>query len=91
MHQRRNQLTIAAVAFVLGLLVVVQLRTQASGAAFAGLSSQELTVLVANLNDRNDELRGDAGSDVIGPLVDGPHRRRPRRLRHAGQAHADEC
>ena len=59
MHQRRNQLTIAAVAFVLGLLVVIQLRTQASGAAFAGLSSQELTVLVANLNDRNDELRGE--------------------------------
>ncbi|HUP54432.1 MAG TPA: DUF881 domain-containing protein [Methylomirabilota bacterium] len=59
MHQRRNQLTIAAVAFVLGLLVVIQLRTQASGAAFAGLSSQELTVLVATLNDRNDELRGE--------------------------------
>ena len=59
MHQRRNQLTIATVAFVLGLLVVVQLRTQASGAAFAALSSQELTVLVANLNDRNDELRGE--------------------------------
>jgi uncharacterized protein YlxW (UPF0749 family) len=56
-HQRRNQLTIAAVAFTLGLLVVVQLRTQASGAAFAGLSSQDLTVLVANLNDRNDQLR----------------------------------
>jgi uncharacterized protein YlxW (UPF0749 family) len=58
-HQRRNQVTIAAVAFVLGLLVVIQLRTQASGAAFAGLSSQELTVLVANLNDRNDALRGE--------------------------------
>lgn len=57
MHVRRNQVTIAAVAFVLGLLVVVQLRTQASGAAFAGLSSQDLTVLVANLNDRNDQLR----------------------------------
>src|SRR4026207_1130858 len=59
MHQRRNRLPIATVAFVRGLLVVVQLRTQASGAAFAGLSSQELTVLVANLNDRNDELRGE--------------------------------
>jgi len=46
-----------AVAFALGLLVVVQLRTQASGAAFAGLSSQDLTVLVANLNARNDQLR----------------------------------
>lgn len=57
MHVRRNQLTIAAVAFVLGLLVIVQLRTQQSGAAFAGLSSQDLTVLVANLNARNDQLR----------------------------------
>lgn len=57
MRRRRNQWTIAAVAFVLGLLVVVQLRTQASGAAFAGLSSQDLTVLVANLNARNDQLR----------------------------------
>ncbi|MEX1172753.1 MAG: DUF881 domain-containing protein [Chloroflexota bacterium] len=44
-------------AFLLGLLVVVQLRTQASGAAFASLSSQDLTVLVANLNARNDQLR----------------------------------
>jgi uncharacterized protein YlxW (UPF0749 family) len=60
MRARRNQLTIAAVAFVLGLLVVVQLRTQASGAAFAGLSSQDLTVLVANLNARNDQLRIEA-------------------------------
>jgi uncharacterized protein YlxW (UPF0749 family) len=62
MHRRRNQLTIAAVAFVLGLLVIVQLRTQASGAAFAGLSSQDLTVLVANLNARNDQLRREAAN-----------------------------
>jgi uncharacterized protein YlxW (UPF0749 family) len=52
----------AAVAFALGLLVVVQLRTQASGAAFAGLSSQDLTVLVANLNARNDQLRGEVAT-----------------------------
>ena len=57
MHVRRNQLTIAVVMFVLGVLVIVQLRTQASGALFAGLSSQDLTVLVGNLNDRNDQLR----------------------------------
>jgi uncharacterized protein YlxW (UPF0749 family) len=62
MHRRRNQLTIAAVMFVLGLLVVVQLQTQASGAAFAGLSSQDLTVLVANLNARNDQLRREAAN-----------------------------
>ena len=29
MHQRNHQLTIAAVTFILGLLVIVQLRTQA--------------------------------------------------------------
>jgi uncharacterized protein YlxW (UPF0749 family) len=57
MRRGRSQLTIALVTFVLGLLVVVQLRTQASSAAFAGLSSQDLTVLVANLDDRNDQLR----------------------------------
>ena len=57
MRRRRSQLTIAAVTFLLGALVVIQLRTQASSAAFAGLSSQDLTVLVANLDDRNDQLR----------------------------------
>jgi uncharacterized protein YlxW (UPF0749 family) len=62
MRARRSQITIALVAFILGLLVVVQLRTQASGTAFAGLSSQDLTVLVANLNDRNDELRTEAST-----------------------------
>jgi uncharacterized protein YlxW (UPF0749 family) len=57
MRRRRAQLTVGAVTFLLGLLVVVQLRTQASSEAFAGLSSQDLTVLVANLDDRNDQLR----------------------------------
>jgi len=56
-HRRRSQLTIAVVAFVLGLLVVVQLRSQAGEPGFAQLSSQDLTVLVANLNARNDQLR----------------------------------
>lgn len=57
MHRLRNQLTIAAVALVLGLLVVVQVRAQAGNDRFAQLSSQDLTVLVANLNARNDQLR----------------------------------
>jgi uncharacterized protein YlxW (UPF0749 family) len=61
MNRRKNQLTIAAVAAVLGLLVVIQLRSQ-TPAALAQLSSQDLTVLVANLNDRNDELRGEAAT-----------------------------
>jgi uncharacterized protein YlxW (UPF0749 family) len=76
MHRRRNQLTIAAVAFVLGLLVVVQLRTQAGGTAFAGLSSQELTVLVANLNARNDQLRREVATleRELGALVQNEQR-----------------
>ena len=57
MHRRRSQLTIAVVAFVLGLLVVVQLRSQAGDPGLAQLSAQDLTVLVANLNARNDQLR----------------------------------
>ena len=57
MHRRSSQLTIAAVAFVLGVLVVFQLRSQGSDSALAQLSAQDLTVLVANLNDRNDQLR----------------------------------
>ncbi len=57
MDRRRNQLTITLVAFILGLLVVVQLRAQAADAGLAALSAQDLTVLVANLNARNDQLR----------------------------------
>lgn len=62
MRRSRNQVTLAAVAFVLGLLVVVQLRAQASGAGLAALSAQDLTVLVANLNTRNDQLRQEIAS-----------------------------
>ena len=60
--RRRNQLTIAAVAFLLGLLVVVQLRAQAGSTGLAALSAQDLTVLVANLNERNDQLRREVAS-----------------------------
>ena len=59
MRRRRSQITIAAVTFLLGLLAVKQFQIQSTGTAFAGLSSQDLTVLVANLNDRNDQLRGE--------------------------------
>jgi uncharacterized protein YlxW (UPF0749 family) len=56
-HQLRSQLTIAAVALVLGVLVVVQLRGQQEASALAGLSAQELTVLVGNLDAHNEQLR----------------------------------
>ena len=57
MHRWRNQLTVSLVAALLGLLVVVQLRTQQASSALAGLTAQELTVLVANLNAHNEQLR----------------------------------
>lgn len=57
MRRRSSQLSIAAVALVLGLLAVVQLRSGGGGSALDARSAQELTVLVANLNARNDALR----------------------------------
>ncbi|HSS35507.1 MAG TPA: DUF881 domain-containing protein [Patescibacteria group bacterium] len=57
MRKPRNQLTIAAVMLILGLLVVIQLRSQSLGSGLEALSAQELTQLVANLNTRNDQLR----------------------------------
>ena len=63
MHRWSSQLTIAAVALALGLLVVVQLRSQAGvGGGLAQLSAQDLTALVANQNARNDQLRGEVSS-----------------------------
>ena len=57
MHKLSSQIAIAVVAAILGVLVVVQLRSQAGPTGLAQLSSQDLTVLVANLNARNDQLR----------------------------------
>lgn len=59
MRATRNQLSIAVVAAILGLLVVVQLRAQSAGTGLDALSAQELTQLVANLNTRNDQLRAE--------------------------------
>ena len=53
----RSQALVAAVAFILGILVVVQIRSQAGNNTLAAMSSQDLTFLVANLNTRNDQLR----------------------------------
>jgi uncharacterized protein YlxW (UPF0749 family) len=53
----RSQALVAAVAFILGILVVVQIRSQAGNNTLAAMSSQDLTLLVANLNTRNDQLR----------------------------------
>ena len=53
----RDQAAIAAVAAILGVLVVIQLRTQQADPGLSALSAQDLTVLIANLNNRNGQLR----------------------------------
>jgi uncharacterized protein YlxW (UPF0749 family) len=70
MRDLRSQLAIAAVAFLLGLLVVVQLRSQTGGSALQALSTQDLTTLVASLNSQNDRLRSQIGTlqDQLGEL-----------------------
>ena len=59
MRRSGSQLAITVVAFILGILVVAQLRVQTTTPALAGVSAQDLTVLVGNLNTRNDQLRGE--------------------------------
>jgi uncharacterized protein YlxW (UPF0749 family) len=54
---RRKQLALSAVLLLLGVLVVGQLRGQAGVPGLSNLSAQELGVLVANLNARNEGLR----------------------------------
>jgi uncharacterized protein YlxW (UPF0749 family) len=65
MHAARNSITVALVAAVLGLLLVVQFRAQSSGNALEALSATELTDLVANLNTRNDQLRAEIASTQV--------------------------
>ena len=55
--QRRENVAIAIVAVILGVLVVGQFRGQAGVPGLSDLSAQELTLVIANLNARNDELR----------------------------------
>lgn len=57
MVELRSLLTMSAVAAILGLLVVVQLRGQTGGSELQSKSAQELTSLVANQNTENDRLR----------------------------------
>jgi uncharacterized protein YlxW (UPF0749 family) len=56
---QRARLTITAVAILLGFLVVAQLRGQVTDASLAQQSAQDLTLLIANLNTHNEQLRGD--------------------------------
>ena len=59
MHALRSQATIAAVACLLGLLVVLQLRAQTADTGLSNKSAQDLTGIVGNLNTENDRLRAE--------------------------------
>ena len=59
MRDVRNQLTVAVVAAILGLLVVIQLRGQTGGSELQSMTAQELTSIVANQNAGNDRLRAE--------------------------------
>jgi len=53
----RSRLSVAAVATLLGILTIGQLRGQAGVPGLSALSATELTQLIANLNTGNDQLR----------------------------------
>jgi uncharacterized protein YlxW (UPF0749 family) len=57
MRQPRALLAVTTVAFIIGILLVMQLRAQNSAGGLEQLSAADLTVLIANLNDRNALLR----------------------------------
>jgi uncharacterized protein YlxW (UPF0749 family) len=59
MNRPRSQIALATIALLLGFLVVVQLRAQTAGTGLEAQSSQDLTLLIANLSTRNDTLRSE--------------------------------
>ena len=62
MRAPRSQLAVSVVALILGILIVAQARSQVGDTGLAQRSAQDLTLLVANLNTRNDQLRTEVGS-----------------------------
>lgn len=56
-----SRMTVAAVAALLGILVVGQLRAEQGVPGLSGLTSTELTQLIANLTAGNDQLRTEIG------------------------------
>jgi uncharacterized protein YlxW (UPF0749 family) len=55
----RGQLSVAAVAAILGLLVVVQFLGQTGGSGLQSKSAQELTSIITSQNTENDRLRAE--------------------------------
>jgi uncharacterized protein YlxW (UPF0749 family) len=57
MRRMSGRLAVGVVMLLLGFLSVAQLRSQAADTALAGLSTQDLTSLVASVTARNTQLR----------------------------------
>jgi uncharacterized protein YlxW (UPF0749 family) len=57
MRRGSGRVAVSIVLFVLGFLVVRQLQSQAADPGLAAMSAPDLTVLVANLTTRNNQLR----------------------------------
>ncbi|MBI2763450.1 MAG: DUF881 domain-containing protein [Chloroflexi bacterium] len=62
MGKARNRISIAVVAMLLGVLVVAQIRSVGANTGLANQTAQDLTLLVANLNTQNEELRGEVAT-----------------------------
>jgi len=87
MGRPRSQIAIAIVALLLGFLVVTQVRSQAGGTGLEDRSAQDLTLLVANLNTRNDQLRGEVAD--LGRQLDSIIAAQARGDTSAGQLRAE--
>lgn len=87
MRSRSSQVSLAAIALLLGFLVVTQARSQAAGTGLEARSAQDLTLLVANLNTRNEQLRGEVAD--LGRQLDSLVAAQARGDTSAGQLRAD--
>ena len=87
MRTRNGRLALTAMAFLLGFLVVVQIRAQGGGSDLENRTAQELTLVVANLNTRNDQLRTEVA--VLEQQLAGHQAAQARGGSSAGQIRAD--
>lgn len=87
MRSPRSQIALAIVALLLGFLVVTQVRSQAGGTGLEDRSAQDLTLLVANVSTRNDQLRGEVAD--LGRRLDSIVAAQARGDTSAGQLRAD--
>lgn len=87
MRSPRSQIALAIVALLLGFLVVTQVRSQAGGTGLEDRSAQDLTLLVANVSTRNDQLRSEVAD--LGRQLESIVAAQARGDTSAGQLRAD--